>query len=131
MQRAIAKVECLETDILGGRHDAGHNIVDVRKIPLLSPIAPNGNRPAGCNAPAKLQHAHVGAPHGSVHREKPNDRHINSVQMMIRISQYFGGLFGSGIGGQRARSVVIFFEWNLRDASIEARSRSEHEFLNA
>mmetsp|Transcript_24505 Transcript_24505/g.49492 ORF Transcript_24505/g.49492 Transcript_24505/m.49492 type:complete len:365 (+) Transcript_24505:412-1506(+) len=112
-------------------HDSIDNIIDVRIIARRRSIPKLLKLQSPTNPIDELEWRHVRSTSRSIHGEEPQSRHIQLIQMMVRIRQKLARLLARGIGTHGVVYTLFLGEEGALAPSIHAARTGKDKVLDA
>mmetsp|Transcript_36131 Transcript_36131/g.108125 ORF Transcript_36131/g.108125 Transcript_36131/m.108125 type:complete len:444 (+) Transcript_36131:288-1619(+) len=112
-------------------HHAVDDIVDVGVIAAAGPVPELLNFDAAGDSVDELEGGHVGTSPGTVHREETERRHVQFVQVVVRVREELARLLGGGVRTDGIVDVLGLGEEGRLGPTVHGRRRGEDEILHA
>ena len=126
-RRARAEVDDLVAEGREARDRAARDVVDVREVPRLRPVAVQPHGTVLVNPLHEPEEAHVGPAGGAVHGEVAEDGDVEPEEMVIGVAEPLGRLLGGGVRAGRPARVRVLAVGHRAARIVEARGRRQHE----
>ena len=111
-------------------HDALHDVVHVGEVPAAVAVVVDLDRLAGEQLVRESEICHIRPPSGTIHREKPEARRGNIIQLAVAVGHQLIALLGSGVEAHRVVHAVVRAEWDLLVAAVDGTGAGVHKVLH-
>jgi hypothetical protein len=134
LQRRAAPLAEVEDLVLvrpiNGSDDAIHDVIDVGVIAAAAAVAELLYFHPPTHPVNELERGHVGPAIVAVHGEEAQSRHIQVVEMVVRVGQKFAGLFGGGVGRHGVVHDLVFTEVGRFGSTVHGTGTGKDKVLH-
>ena len=110
-------------------HDSLHDVVHVGEVPAAVAVVVDLDRLAGEQLVREAEICHIRPPGGAIHREKPEARRGNIIQLAVAVGHQLIALLGSGVEAHRVVHTVVRAERDLLVAAVDGTGAGVHKVL--